>query len=329
MFAFSHQCRARLLPLLVALLLTLSSFTLAQTPDEPKLEPIFVTARVFQLKAKRGSYGDLNTQVFRMKTESLRTNEQWLNAFKKTYAGFDVALLRTESRKVFRTSKPTIILLSRQPDGRSIQIDLYGAHGAGEDGKPSTSLIPELSMHFGNDETFKPVTLSIQPLDVTSGMTYFFATSNLKFDAKDYVRFLRVNTPPEPFADDDVYLVFAFSVDLQKSDQPPRYLDERQSLAFQESATKKVQPEVAAALRDAGLGGFIRVRVVVGTDGKVTDAAIYSSSFPELNDAAVTTARQWEFPTTHFASDKRPVTGFVTFNLTPQPAKKPAADRTK
>ncbi len=290
-----------------------------------QLRPIYVTTRIFQMKARRGSYEDLTGQVFKMKTASLTEYEKWMNAFKKTYPGFEVALLKTDSKRVFRTSKPAVISLGKQADGRDLEILLNGAQSVGDGVTPGTNLIPEIGMHFGNDRINKPVTYAIQPLDVESGTTYFFTATNLKLSPADYVRFVRPNAPAGQFDGSDIFLIFAFSVDLDKTTLPLRYLDERQSVELQSGATKKVQPETPAPLREAGLGGLIRVRVEISPEGKVAGANIHSSTFPEMNSDAVAAARQWEFPTTLFAENKNPLTGFLTFSFAAKtPAQKAA-----
>jgi TonB family protein len=294
----------------------------SQDFSELAIRPIYVTARVFQMKAKRGSYQDLSDQVFKMKTASLSDHEKWLNAFKKTYPGFDIALLRTEPTRVFRSSKPAVISLGKRPDGRDIEIIIFGAQSNGDGVTPGTHLIPEIGLHFGNDRVYKPVTFAIQPIEVESGTTYFFAATSLKLSSTDYVKLVRPNAPAEPFDDADIFLIFAFSVDLDKTTKPARYFDERQSVELQQQAVKTAQPEVPAALREAGLGGFIRVRVEISPEGKVTGANIYHSTFPEMNGAAMAAARQWEFPATLFAENKNPITGFLTFSFAAQtPAK--------
>ncbi len=290
----------------------------SQDLSELAIRPIYVTARVFQMKAKRGSYQDLSDQVFRMKTASLSDHEKWLNAFKKTYPGFDIALLRTEPTRVYRTSKPAVISLGKRPDGRDIEIIIYGAQSIGDGVTPGTNLIPEVGLHFGDDRLYKPVTFAIQPIEVESGNTYFFTATILKLSSTDYVKFVRQNAPVEPFDGNDILLLFAFSVDLDKTMRPARFFDERQSVELQQQAMKKAQPEVPAALREAGLGGFIRVRVEISPEGKVTGANIHSSSFPEMNGAAMAAARQWEFPSTLFAENKNPITGFLTFSFAAQ-----------
>jgi TonB family protein len=291
----------------------------SQDLSQLQLRPIFVTTRVFQLKARRGGYEDLSGQVFKMNTAKLTEYEDWIKAFRKTYPGLEAALLRTESNRVFRTSKPTVVSLGKRPDARELEILLHGAQSYGDGVTPGTSLIPEISLRLGQS---KPVTYAMQPLEVESGTTYFFTAPNLKMSSTDYVRFVRPNAPVEQFDGNDIYLIFAFSVDLDKTTQPARYLDERQSVEMQNGAAKKIQPEVPEALRDAGLGGFIRVRVEISTEGKVTGANIHNSSFPEMNDVVIAAARQWEFPATLFAENKNPITGFLTFNFAPTtPAK--------
>jgi len=296
-----------------------------QVSNDLQARPIFVTARVFQIKAKRGSYDEVNSQVFKMKTAKLTEHENWTTAFKKTYPGFDAALLRTESRRVFRTSKPAILSLGKQPDGRSIEITLFGAQSVGDGVTPGTSLISEIGLHFGNDRVNKPVAYGIQHMEVESGSTYFYISPSLKMSSADYLKFIRPNAPAEQFDGADIYLIFAFSVDLDKTTQPARYYDERQSAELQNGAAKKIQPEVPTALREAGLGGFIRLQVEISPEGKVTSANTHYSTFPEMNAEAIAAARQWEFPATLFAENKNPITGFLTFSFTASPPAPKAA----
>src|SRR5215470_893754 len=287
----------------------------SQETHELQIRPIYVTTRVFQLKAKQGSYDDLNGQVFKMKSARLTEYENWLNAFKKTYPGFDAALLRTDSKRVFRTARPTVISLGQRPDGRDIEISINAAQSVGDGTTPGTTLVPEINLHFGNDRVKKPVTYAIQNIEVESGSTYFFTPTNLKLDPTDYVGFVRPSARPERFDGNDIYLIFAFSVDLDKTTKPPRPLDEQQSVELQRQAAKKIQPEIPAALRDTGMGGYVRANVEISPEGKVTSANIHYSTFPEMNDEVIAAARQWEFPATLFAEDKNPITSYLTFNF--------------
>ena len=340
-----HTLRAHHLPratvrVFIAIVLcaafTSASSTLAQTQQQPdsaelQIKPIYVTTRIFQLIAKRGSYEDLNNQVFKMKTGKLTEYDNWMNAFKKTYPGFDAALLKTEPKRVFRTAKPTVISLGKQPDGRDIEVMMYGAQSPGDGVTPGTSLIPEISLHFGNDITNKPITYGIQQLEVESGSTYYFSVPSMKMSSADYVKFVRPNAPAEPFDGKDIILVFAFSVDLEKSPQPARYYDERQSLELQKQASKKTQLETPATLREAGLGGYVRVYVEISPEGKVTTANVQNSTFPEMNNDAIAAARKWEFPTTLFTDNKNPIAGYLMFEFAsaPAPPKAPAHNFTK
>jgi len=322
MFRFLFQSRAfGILPaclFVAALALTAAAQAL---PEDFSIRPIFVTMRVFQMKAKRDSYPELNDQVFRMSTASLAEYDQWLKAFGKSYPGFEIELLRTEARKVFRTSKPTVISLVKQADGRDIEIQMFGAQSVGDGTTPGTTLVPEIALHFGNDRINKPLAFAVQPLEVESGKTYFFAVKSLKLRSSDYVKFVRPNAPPEPFDGNDLFLIFAFSVDLDKTVTPPRYYDERQSLEFQNQAAKKVIPEVPASLRVAGLGGNVRVRVEISPEGRITGTNVHYSGFPEMNRQVIEAAQQWEFPKSLFESDKTPITCFLTFSF---PAQAPA-----
>ena len=108
----------------------------SQELHELQIRPIYITARVFQIKAKQGGYEDLSDQVFKMKTARLTEYENWMNAFKKTYPGFDAALLRTDSKRVFRTARPTIISLGKRPDGRDIEITINAAQSVGDGTTP-------------------------------------------------------------------------------------------------------------------------------------------------------------------------------------------------
>lgn len=329
MFQFTYDAlrASRLIqPLILACLISLTMGTdiLAQDngiPRDLSSRPIFVTARFFQLKAPAGSSRELTDQVFRMRTTSLVEDEKWIESFRKTYPGFDVALLSTEKRKVFRTSKPAGISFARQPDGRSLELLLYGAQSPGDGTTPGTSLIPDIGLHFGNDVARPPISYSIQPLDIESGMTYFFAISNLRFSQVDYVKFIRPSAKPDQFNGSEFFLLVAFSVDMDTTVEPERYVDERQSLELQKTAVKQAQPEIPAELSAAGFGGFIRVRVEIESTGKVTRAYVHSSSFPEINQQALSAARQWEFPDTLFAEDKKPITGFITFSIQARPVR--------
>lgn len=288
--------------------------------DGLALRPIHVTTRMFQMTAERGSYKDVNDQVFRMSTGSLSNYDQWMNTFKKLYPEFEIDLLRADYRRVYRTSRPATISLVKQKDGREIEIQLNGAQSYGDGVTPGTTLVADVSLHFANERSNKPLGFSIQPLEVESGKTYFFAVRNMNMRATDFVDFVRPNAVAENFNSKDIYLLFAFTVDLDTMETPARLINEQQSVAFQEQATKKIIPEIPTDLREKGFAGSARVRVEVSPEGKVTTADVQYSTFPEINKVAVAAARQWEFPKSLFDSDKNPITCYITFSFPAQPA---------
>lgn len=320
---FSTRVRAILLALLFIFLPASTAFAQqGAQQDDVTTRPIFVTTRIFQMKAKRDSYGELNGQVFRMTTTSLVEHDQWQKTLKKTYPGFEIDLLRTDTRKVFRSSKPTTISLVKQADGRDIEIQMFGAQSVGDGVTPGTTLIPEIALHFGNDIVNKPVSFAVQSVEVENAKTYFFAVPNLKLRSTDYVKFVRPNAQPELYDGNDMFLLFGFSVEMDKQTLPVRYFDERQSLEFQNQATKKVLPEVPSKWREAGLGGNVRIRVEISPEGKITSSNVHYSGIPEMNQLAIEAARQWEFPKTLFEADKTPIICFLTFNFPAQPIQK-------
>lgn len=305
-----------------ALLLPLVAFGQekpAPNPMPDPLAPIYVTTRIFQLSAKKGSYQEVSDQVFRLKTSGLPDENKWLAAFQKTYPGLTPALLQTSNLRVFRTSKPGLINFGQQ-GGRSLQIQLFAAHSPGDGTTPGTMLVPEVGMHSVNSSM--PLSLSMQPLEIETGMTYYFAAPRLKLSAQDYSDFIRKGTPATTFADDDHFIVFAFSTDLTRPAQTVRQFNEQQSAALLTEAKKKVQPELTDAVKKAGLSGRVQVRVEIAADGKVLRALTHSSTLPEMNSIAIAAARQWEFSAALFADNKDPISGLLTFDFAAEP--KPA-----
>jgi TonB family protein len=315
----------RWLCLLTALLLTpATAFAQAANPANQGMDvlsPIYVTARLFQITAPKGGVYDVTDQVFRMKTASLPDEEKWLSTFQKTYPGFTAALLQTNNLRVFRTAKPGIITFG-QWSGRTMQVYLNAAQSYGDGVTPGTQLISDIGVHFGNDRTSPPITLSLMPLDIESGLTYFFALPQTKLNSKDYANFIRQGAPEAAFTTQEVILVFAYSVELNRPAPGPRQWNEQQSAALLKEAQKKVQPELTVALKQAGLGGKIQVRVEINPNGKVVRALTHSSTLPEMNGEAVAAARQWEFSPALFADSKDPISGLLTFEFAAAP--KPA-----
>lgn len=280
--------------------------------------PIFLNVNLFQLELEANADPELTDQIFKMKTSSLQEYEKWIRTFGKTYPDHPVSLLKLESRRVFRTSKPSLVSLTRQVDGRSMVLEINGAQSPGDGITPGTSLVTILNLQFGNDQVVKPVTYSITPMEVEHGMTYFYLVKQLRLSGVDYVRFLRPHEAAENFATKNYQLIIAISVDLDQTQTPPRFYDERQSISLQEQATKKVDLTLPDPIVKSGLSGLVRVRVDVSPDGKVSRANIAYSTLPEANQEAIAAARQWEFPASLFTSDQNPITTFITFNVPPK-----------
>ena len=302
--------------LLGALCLSVPTFAQAKddTPTVDPMVPIYVTTRVFQLSAPHGKYQEVSDQVFRVSTASHTDEAKWMASLKKLYPECTPALLQTVQRNVFRTSKPVTLRLG-QMGFSSIEILLNGAQSPGDGTTPGTTLIAEVNFNQGDVHAVKPLTQAIQPIEVQSGKTYFFAARSMKLSGEKYVGFLRKDAPAQRYADEDVMLVFAFSVELEKPTPAARYFGERDSVALQNDAPKKVQPVLAPALKQAGLGGKVQVRVEIAPNGKVTNAITFASSFPEINEAVIAAARQWEFAPALFADNKQPINGLLTFEF--------------
>ncbi len=274
--------------------------------------PIYVTARVFQLSAAHGQYQEPSDQVFRVSTANYTDETKWIASLKKTYPGFTPALLTTATPRVYRTAKPQIIKLG-QMGVSTLDLFLNGAQSPSEGDKPATTLIAEINRFQAG--TSYPVTHALQSMEVESGKTYFFAMRSYKLSGEHYVGYLRKGAPVARYANQDVILLFAFSVELEKPNPTTRFFGDRDSVALQNDATKKVQPVIPITLKQPGLGGKIQVRVEIAPTGKITNAITQTSSFPEMNEAAVAAARQWEFAPTLFAQNPQPINGLLTFEF--------------
>lgn len=291
------------------------AFAQSKPGEDFSTRPIFVNVHLFQLEVPAGRDPDLTDQVFRMKNSSLNDHDKWMRALGKTYPSARIALLKVESRRVFRTSKPSLVNITRQIDGRSIVLEINGAQSPGDGVNPGTSLVNLVNLQFGNEQTIKPISYAITPLEVEDGLTYFYLVKSMMLNPGDYGKFFRPNQPATAFSNKNYYIVIGLSVEIDKTVTPARYFDERQSAKLVEQASKQVPLETDEELRKSGLSGLVRVRVEIGTDGKVGLANIAYSTVPEANAMAVAAARQWEFPAALFATDKNPITGFITFNV--------------
>ncbi len=288
-----------------------------QVPDLSLVPPFRVDARIYQARSSRPD-AVVDDQVFRLTTANLLDEENWINAFAKVYPGFEFGLIQSAQLRVYRSAKPTRLTIGRSDD-RVLELLTYGAHSLGDGTTPGTSLVAEVDMDFG---TAAAVALSIQSLEVEEGKTYFFALSRFRLKPSEYVRLLRPGQPVRAFVGKDTFLVVSLSVQLNPAAASTRNLDEARAAEMQASALKKVQPEIPAELRPAGLGGKVRVVIEVASSGRVTHAYILNSTYPEMNVAAINAARQWEFSTAEFAQDPRSIASVLVFDFpTAAPAK--------
>jgi TonB family protein len=274
-------------------------------------QPFDVMTRVYQMRARRGNYGDVTDQLFKLRTTNFTDEDKIIANFTKVYPGFEFALLKSATLKVYRTSKGTGLLLGRM-SSRTLELLHYGASSPGTAGKPGTSLILEVNLTYGRPEA---LAYAVHAIEAEDGMTYFFTPPKLRFGASDYVSFLRAGAPVKAFESDDVYLVIAVSVVLTPKPSTARQFDDPQSAQLQAEASKKVMPEVTEALKSAGLKGKVTARVEVGPDGRVAHTTIANSTFPEMNGAVVSAAKQWEFPLKYFDADKRPIQALLQFDF--------------
>jgi TonB family protein len=281
--------------------------------------PVYLTARIFQARARKGSAKDLTDQIFRLPTATLSDDEKWLAAFEKVYPGLQCALLQTHPVRVFKSPKPAIVTIGSAPD-RKFELLINAAQSPGDGVTPGLSIIPQVELRFAHRQDDRPLTLGARPFEGEDGNTYFFTLPSLALSAESYAKLLRAGAPAKSFEGDEFHLIFAFSVESSRGDGKFRPFDAKQAAAVQGEATKTPAPLLPAALINSGLGGTVQVRVRVAPDGRVEQASVYSSSFPEANQTVLQTARGWEFPVTLFANSKEPISGLLTFNLAAQAA---------
>jgi TonB family protein len=277
--------------------------------------PFQVTSRVYQARAKHGSYGEVNSQVFRLRTENLVDEEKWTNAFKKVYPEFDIALLQNTTHRVYRSSRAARIVLG-SANGRTLEILQTGAHSYGDGKTSGTTLILEFNLNTGRPEA---LALNVQALEVADGMTYFFCVPKVQMTPTDYVNFIRPGAPHEAFEGDDFLFIFSFSVELKPGPVPTRMLGEKESESLISTATRKPMPEVPAELKQKRLSGTVRARVEITPEGRVSHSYLVNSSFPEMNALVLKSAREWEFSSPLLTADKRPISALLKFDFAPPP----------
>ena len=273
--------------------------------------PFEATTRVYQMRARKGTYSEVSDQLFKLRSTNFTDEDKIIANFAKVYPGFEFALLKSETLKIYRTSKGSGLVLGRMSP-RAMELVHYGASSPGTAGKPGTTMILEVNLTYGRPES---LSYGVHAIEAEEGMTYFFSPTKLRFGASDYTGFLRAGAPAKAFESDDIYLVIAVSVVLTPKPSTARQFDEKQSAQLQAEASKRVMPEVTEALKRDGLKGKVAARIEVGPDGRVAHTTIASSTFPEMNAAVVAAVKQWEFPSKYFDAEKRPIQALLQFDF--------------
>jgi TonB family protein len=83
---------------------------------------------------------------------------------------------------------------------------------------------------------------------------------------------------------------------------------------LQQTATRRVKPPYPPEAAAAHVTGSVVVELRIDHYGNVSDAKALSGP-PELQDAAVTAAKQWKFPPTRLSGQPADVVGTITFNF--------------
>jgi periplasmic protein TonB len=76
----------------------------------------------------------------------------------------------------------------------------------------------------------------------------------------------------------------------------------------------KVQPEYPALARSAHLAGTVRLRAIIGTDGRVRQVEVLSGN-PLLASAALTAVYQWRYRPTRLSGEAIEVETLITVNF--------------
>ena len=191
------------------------------------------------------------------------------------------------------------------------------AYSIGDGTTPSTSVIIEVNDYGGaKAQVAMPAAIATQGIESEQGMTYFFTNGGMRADLPVYTKFLHDGyTSPMIEKSDHFYIV---SVSVEKEKQVGFMTDKKEDAALIASAIKKPVIQISPELK--GIWGKVTVRAEVTADGKVKSANIWSSTAPELNQAALTAARQYEF-----ASQKEALVSIPIIFSIPAPAMKAGA----
>ncbi|MFN0121985.1 MAG: energy transducer TonB [Blastocatellia bacterium] len=299
-----------------------------QHSDHPSEKPpVLFTTRIFQAKPRPGVKPEMSEQIFKVRTQNLTSDEQWIRNLGKAYPDMEISLVRSEMMRAFYSPVGARLTLGPRKE-RHVEFLINIAQSPGDGEIPGLSIVPLVEYHFGNDKQFAPVTQAFPPpIEYEQGMSYFFTGNQLNYNPESYVNFLRPAASPGNFKTVPIYLIFAMTRELENPFAPGGktptaiVLDPTQAAEWQAAAAKTVQPEWPEEIKRPGFDGRAQVRAIIGVDGKVTDASIWMSEIPEANARILAAARQWEFPAARLAEKQMPVHTILSFTYTgPKPA---------
>ena len=263
---------------------------LAQDEMEKMPAPDYVTIRIFEARVPLGK-GDMTDQIFKLRTASQTSDEGWINNLRKAYPNVDFYLLKTNHFKLFKSPKKGVIEIGN-PNESHTEVQAMTAHSIGDGTTPGTSLIIEVNDYGGpKSQVAMPSAVATHGIEAEQGMTYFFTNQAMKVDLPIYVKYLHDGYTSPIIENSDHFFIVVASVEKEK--QVEFMADKKADVALMATATKKPELQISPELK--GIWGNIVIRAEVGADGKVKKANLWSSTAPELNQAALATARQYEF----------------------------------
>lgn len=263
---------------------------LAQDETEKMPAPDFVTVRVFEARVPLGK-GDLTDQLFKLRTASQTSDEGWLNNLRKAYPGVEMFLLKTSYFRLFKSPKKGVIEIGN-PNSAHTEVQVMTAYSVGDGTTPGTTLIIEVN-DYGDAKAKVAIAAAVasQGIEAETGMTYFFTNDRMKIELPDYTKYMHDGFTSPVIEKSDHFFIVAASVEKEK--QPGFMTDNKEDAALMALAIKKPAIQIPTDLK--GIWGKIVIRAEVSADGKLKSANLWSSTAPELNQAALAAARQYEF----------------------------------
>ncbi len=291
-----------------------TSAVLAQDEMEKMPTPDYVTIRIFEARVPLGK-GDMTDQVFKLRTASQTSDEGWINNLRKAYPNVDFYLLKTNYFKLFKSPKKGVVEIGNPNEAHS-EVQVMTAHSIGDGTTPGTSLIVEVNDYGGpKAQVAMPAAIATHGIEAEQGMTYFFTNQSMRVDLPVYIKYLHDGYTSPAIDNSDHFFVVVASVEKEK--HVGFMLDKKADAALIATAIKKPELQISPELK--GIWGNIIIRAEVDATGKVKKANLWSSTAPELNQAALAAARQYEF-----APQKEELTNIpITFSI-PAPIAKPA-----